>query len=114
MKWVAVFLMSVLSLSLQAQVFVDSVDINELSDLHLIKVECSKSTIFGNGIEVTIDYGLCDKLKEYNDKSKSFKDVRFKTEMGPINFLENNGWRLESMVTMGESLYSRFIMRRRQ
>ena len=114
MKWVAIILMSVLSMGMQAQVHVDAIDINELSDVQLIKVECSQSTIFGNGIEVTIDYGLCDKLKEYNDKSKSFKDVRFKTEMGAINFLENNGWSLEAVVTMGESLYSRFIMRRKQ
>lgn len=115
MKWVAVILMSVLSLSLQAQVFVDSVDINELSDVHLIKVECRiSSRVFGNrGVEVIIDYGLSDKLKEYHDESKSYKDVRFKTEMGAINFLENNGWRLESVVTT-ESIHSRFIMRRKQ
>lgn len=88
--------------SIQAQVIVEGVNINELDDVTIIRM-ASAGQAFSKKRIIIIDYG--QELKWGDRQGSMIKDRRgdiqkFNSEIAAVNWLENNGWEFMETSTL--------------
>ena len=124
MKQVQLFLLMIsilssISVTLNAQVYVDDVDINALQDVQFIKVnEVDQGA--GSILDVSVDYGQPSNLKGMGKAklrdSIGGAEMKLNSDIHVLNYFDANGWRFtdDLDVDSGEGKASAYLMKRKK
>jgi hypothetical protein len=116
MKLLFIVLIMIVSSTIQAQVKVEGIDINSLSDIKYVEI-VGAFKFMSTKVTVYIDYG--QKLKLGTDQrieNETGKPMVFNSMVDALNFMEANGWVFVNnyAITSGQQNVYHFLLKRRE
>lgn len=104
MKYLMILFLLSVSLTSDAQIIVDSLNINNLKDCNYIEISCKPRWLLER-IDVHVDYGqdVMSKPSRSSIQNVNGTKIVFSSYMQILNFFDNNGWDLVESKTTFES-----------
>ena len=112
-------IISTFSLTLNAQVYVDDVDINASQEIQFIKIKVIDKGA-GNVLDVSVDYGQPSSQKGMGKAklrdSKGGAEMKLNSDIHVLNYFDAHGWKFidDLDVDSGEGRASAYLMKRKK
>ncbi|MBI5916752.1 MAG: hypothetical protein HY842_15350 [Bacteroidetes bacterium] len=114
-NFISIFLLSFLATHLQAQIFVDGVQLDSTNSGAYL--EFSKRG-FTSSVFIEVDYGQVKKVSGRHDNlgltDKNGEAIKFEGMVEALNYFDKNGWELVSTWYQEEFKINKYILHRKK